>query len=835
MRINKKIKKIALYTVLFIFLLALFPAFLIFNKIRNDYPLREYIKDNYVSELSDDVGLYMTNDSENIQIHTLQISLSDSAINDLNSQIDSRILKLNSGEANLLGTSKWDYVKATAIYDADTLDLKMRIRGDMPSNYNQGISKATFRINVKGEQLLLGKKKLSVIRPELESGYYGFLFYKCFKDEGFLSNHIEIIRLEINGEYVGLRFLQEGFSKELVESSFNREGPILRFKDDCVDSEGRYNEYDFPELEAYKENKTLKTPGLAKNYARAISKYEALIKGTISVEQCFNVDDYAKYYALCDVFLAHHSNICQNIKLYFNPINDKFEPIAWDPSSYNRFDLKLPIFKGHNQRFGEICNNQREYPIHYLLSKSDQFLEQYTLYLHEYSNSDVFIKMISEYSVIIEQTKPELFRQNFQNNFDPDNFTKTINSIRSDFRQKQQLHANYYIQDSLLSIRSLSNLPLIIDSLKYNDTVVASGQIISPNGFIEMTIESGPIDPTAKKIKVYSKVLGTNYTAKYKTKLFYSADHEQSSLFNESFDSSLFIMDFENRIFKLNKKNITISNDLFVPDFGMTWVIEPGTVIELAGSNIVCESNLSCIGTAESPILIKSYSTGGIIVKNNDEESQFINTAFQGLSSPSRDNWFLTGAVTFYNTKVLIDSCFFKDNKSEDALNLVSCEFKINNSELKNCMSDALDIDFGNGEINNITVFNSKNDALDFSGAKIEIDGARLCNVGDKALSGGEKSSIIAQNVTVDSAFIGIASKDLSIVKLRNLVIRNTKHSSVAYQKKSQFGKSQIIIANSDPIPSNHIIEMGCTYIVNGEIVKANSREVYKMLYPPIP
>jgi hypothetical protein len=836
---RKKIKKTFKYIILLIFVLSIFPAFIIINKVKNDYPLREYIKDNFLSEIKNDINTYLTFNTESTsnkftELRTLNIQISDSSINHLNTQIDERINKLNKGEVTLLGTSNWDYVTAKAIFDIDTLSLKMRIRGDMPSNYNKGISEATFRINIKGEKLLIGKKKLSIIKPVMESGYYGYLFYKCFKNEGFLANQIEIIKLEINGVYVGIRFLQEGFSKELVESSSKREGPVLRFKDDCVDSEGRYNEHLFPELIAYKENKTLKTPNLSKTYARALNKYDEFIEGNINVDQCFNIEEFAKYYALCDVFLAHHSNICQNIKLYFNPVNDKFEPIAWDPSSYNRFELNLDIFKGHNQRFGEICNNQREYPIHYILAQNRKFLETYTHYLNYYTNNDILIGMIGKYSKLIEQTNPELFRQDFQNNYDIENFLKTINNIKSDFKQKQQLYGNYFIKDSILSIRSLSNLPIQIDSIKYKDTIIITNYIISPNSSLKIQLALNNIVPGSNKIKIYSSVIGTQNKSKYKAKIFYSIDNNKNTLFTETFDSSLFNIDYTAKTIKLNKKHIRIEQDLYIPNSHFTWVIIPGTTIELVNSNIICESNVSSVGTVYEPIIFKSTSQGGILIKNNNIQSILKNTKFIGLSAPLVDNWTLSGAVTFYNTKVLIDSCTFQDNDSEDALNLVSCHFKINNSILNNSLSDALDIDFGSGDINNITVNNSKNDALDFSGASININGAQLSNIGDKALSGGEQSTIISNDINIDSCLIAIASKDLSTVKVHNLKITNSTYSCVAYQKKSQFGKSKIIIKNSKNIPNNHIIEVGCTYILNNELINGTNLNVYKQLYTVI-
>ena len=97
----------------------------------------------------------------------------------------------------MLGTSKWKYVKANAYYNKDTFIIELRIRVDMPSNYNKSIEESTLRLNIKKDKALAGKRKISLIRPALESGYYGFLFYKCFHDFGFLANSIDFVKLQI--------------------------------------------------------------------------------------------------------------------------------------------------------------------------------------------------------------------------------------------------------------------------------------------------------------------------------------------------------------------------------------------------------------------------------------------------------------------------------------------------------------------------------------------------------------------------------------------------------------------------------------------------------------
>lgn len=516
-----KIKFVIKYLVFLSSLTFVFPAYILLKRISNDYPLREYIKDKFIVQLIDDISLYFSSGHlAEKPIPTIYIELSDSALYSLTKQRDQRLSALLNGDMHLLGSNHWNYVSGKAIYHLDTFKIKIRLRGDMPSNYNRSLQESTMRLNVKNGRFLAGKRKLSLIRPALESGYYGYLFYKCFDDFGFISNDLEIVKMYFNGKYSGLRFLQEGFSKELLESSERTNGPIFRFKNDCVDEQNRYNPSGFPEMIAYGEEKILKDTVLSDIYAKALNKYNEFIKGNIDVSKCFNVREYGRFYALCDVFLSHHSNKCQNIKLYFNSIINKFEPIAWDPNSFERYNINLDINKGHNQRFGKICNDPIRYPLHYVLSKNNDFLRSYTAYLKEYSQDSLVLKKINKHVKIISSTERTLFRESFQERYDSKKILINLSKIAQDFCQNQLHYGNYYIKEKELSIRSLSNLPIIIDSVRFINQTITLNWIIPPNNIVEETIAFDSIKGSPEKVKIYSRIVNSKKISKYEAKVF---------------------------------------------------------------------------------------------------------------------------------------------------------------------------------------------------------------------------------------------------------------------------------------------------------------------------
>ena len=81
----------------------------------------------------------------------------------------------------------------------------------------------------------------------------------------------------------------------------------------------------------------------------------------------------------------------------------------------------------------------------------------------------------------------------------------------------------------------------------------------------------------------------------------------------------------------------------------------------------------------------------------------------------------IMGSINFFQTNVIIENTKFKNIFSEDAVNIVSSDYSINESFFENIKSDAIDIDFSNGRITNSEFLNIQNDAIDFSGSKSEI------------------------------------------------------------------------------------------------------------------
>ena len=129
---------------------------------------------------------------------------------------------------------------------------------------------------------------------------------------------------------------------------------------------------------------------------------------------------------------------------------------------------------------------------------------------------------------------------------------------------------------------------------------------------------------------------------------------------------------------------------------------------------MIAQGAIIAKGTAENPITFTSMddSWGGALVTNAKKRSSIEHLHFSNAVGigPSlqkqgidRIGWMLTGGLTFHECNVDILNCKFKGLRSEDALNLISSDFRMLGCFFSEVSSDALDGDFVKGLIKGVS------------------------------------------------------------------------------------------------------------------------------------
>ena len=147
----------------------------------------------------------------------------------------------------------------------------------------------------------------------------------------------------------------------------------------------------------------------------------------------------------------------------------------------------------------------------------------------------------------------------------------------------------------------------------------------------------------------------------------------------------------------------------------------------------------------------------------------------------------LTGCVNIVNSTLQNVSISLVNGACEDSLNVVSSTGNFANISIRNGFSDAVDLDFSRLRIDQVEVETTGNDCFDVSSGSYELIDARFSGCGDKGLSVGERSVVEVQDIRVESALIGVSSKDSSRVTIKAAELISVPTCLEAYRKKQEF------------------------------------------------
>jgi hypothetical protein len=197
----------------------------------------------------------------------------------------------------------------------------------------------SFRILIKGEKTFLGMRKFSIQHPRERKWLKEWLFTNILYNNNILSPRISFIKVFINDEHWGIYLLEESFSKELLEFNKRRESVIVKISEYFSWAIMKYSlkqdnippEHVHENIEMFDYDKYSKNKHFVNLYTVAKMKYQLALNRSEEFSKLFDVNKMAVYWALCDLFQAHHGcRTTHNMRFYFNPLSSLLEPIHFD-------------------------------------------------------------------------------------------------------------------------------------------------------------------------------------------------------------------------------------------------------------------------------------------------------------------------------------------------------------------------------------------------------------------------------------------------------------------------------------------------------------------------
>lgn len=789
------------------------------------------------------------------------------------------VLKLQyQSETALNGQRKsmfFEFVPAEINYNKNIYEVKLRLKGDRPIHYSDK-DKWSFRIKVKDGKTLFNMKEFSIQKPATRNYIYEWIFHKMLEKEGILSLRYKFVKMIFNGKDLGVYALEEHFDKYLIESRMRRDGPIVRFDETYGNGENLSE----ASIEPFNSSQwALPEEKLLVN--KAVSLLEEFRLGKLKISQVFDVEKFAKFFAITDLLGTQHAALWKSMRFYYNPITSKLEPIGFDGQHGNLSDSEIKenlltatfamnensYFSNYHEWFKLLFNDPNNFD-KVFFEKYIQTLERMTndKYLNDFFediNEELERNLILLHmdaplgAARINSTGPDLFR------FSAESFYKRQYYIKELFQQiPERVHAyiNEFDDKRIdVEVGNFEAFPIEALSLTYlkdGETKIlypAKNDIISPKKISTVPSDVPPYKIIEFDFKDKSWTTSLNNFMKLTYKIVGSQKvkivdiHPWARVGNKVMNDDFIRQKPNYTEFKFletneSKKEIVIkpgtwaiNSSLIFPE-GYKIVCRKGTKLDLQNSAIILSySPLQLSGEKENPIEIYSsdFKGQGIVVINANAESSFRYVVFKNLSNPLNNGWELTGAVTFYNSLVSFSNCRFVESRCEDALNLIQSVFSIDNTIFSKTQSDAIDSDFSKGRITNSSFYETGNDALDVSGTTISMENIYIFKSGDKGVSAGEKSFVKGENIKVEGGEIAFASKDLSQVNVNGVGINSSKIGFTAYQKKPEYGPGIINVAkiammNVD-VP--YLVEKKSKVIVEGKIIQSDQEQIKNILY----
>ena len=274
------------------------------------------------------------------------------------------------------------FSRATLNYNQNDFDIKMRVKGDRTLHWFDRYQ-TSYRIDLRGDDRIWGLEEFSVQKPITRNYVYEYIFHKYLEAKNLIALKYFFINLSLNDTEQGIYAVEEGFSKELIERNKKRNGPIFGLEES--------NSFNYPKVEYDLYSKNYWQSNHSDLIKNAKIKLEKIKNNATNIDQIFDLEKWAMYFAIIDLTGNFHGSIPKSVKLYYNPVTAEFEPIGFDGHyNSNLFEnfLILDFLDTKNRNCSYICD-QREWYLRFL--KNDQFKNIYFQKLKEIS-SKKFIK-----------------------------------------------------------------------------------------------------------------------------------------------------------------------------------------------------------------------------------------------------------------------------------------------------------------------------------------------------------------------------------------------------------------------------------------------------------
>lgn len=775
---------------------------------------------------------------------------------------------------NVLNTTDSDFVPAEIRYGDRVLKAKVRLKGDR-TDHLRG-NKWSLRVQIKGDDQLFGMQRFSLMNPRVRASQEEALAYDFLKSLNLLVPRFFFVDLVINGRHIGVMALEEVPRKEMLESQGRRDSVIVRFDDsffwDTYALNGFYDpnsdDFAYTIVRISEAGRVRRSDKLSKDQRIAVGLMRSFVEGSLKASEVFDAESFARYLAAIEVLNARSALWWANLRFYYNPITARLEPVASDVmSDDNQFNLGRSAFvQSMDLRLTRVALEDPNIRVPFLrelarLAKAikdgsfEAFLkpldEEYLGLLHRelpILPPFDFKRLKKRADILLTVTNENL---DYFNSFGEKGHTEVLRAHITEGQKGDTLELTNILQ-APLEVISMSWQPLFGGGLP--EKLKAKLPLDFP---LKLEATGWRLAPVVVRIPFYSphgvrRNFKLHIVARIKDQQrTYEVNASEyiglldnrpipSPTLAETLSEHPFMQDAGNGVLRIQPGRHTVWTSVATPP-GYELQIPAGTTLLFtADAGLIVRGMLNMEGTETRPIVLDALQTShdepgwqGIFVLNAQKPSIWRHVQIRNTTGVKYAGWELTGGTNLYESEVRLESVTIQGNRAEDALNIVRSEFFLENLNISNTVSDAVDSDFSHGTVKGGVFDNigtaGGGDAIDVSGSIVMVTGSQFHNISDKALSVGEGSQMTARDLHIDGVVTGAASKDASRLTISASVIENAQVAGLmAYVKKPQYGPASIEAEGLRFVntPIDALAQTGSSIRIDGDLVPVRDLSV---------
>jgi len=720
-----------------------------------------------------------------------------------------------------------DYVPGKIRFRNKTLDIKLRLKGDMPDHFDG--DKWSFRVHVKGDDHLLGMRRFSLQHPRTRNFENEILYFEALKREGVLVPRYFFTDVYVNGKRIGLMALEEHFSKELLESQGRRESVIIKFDETVWWSPHRdqylFGNFELAKITPFRLNKISKTKKLSVDLNMARGLLRAFVNRKLPPSKVFDPDLMGRFLAVADAWRAWHQiKGWKNFRFYYNPVTALLEPIGFDGGILKSKYLNEPSPFTSPLVSSIIHGDPR------IRSVYKKTIERLAREMDE-GITEKWTRPISEQQIGILH-KEFLTLKSLDFDLIEKRTRETKQRINATFDMYPEVLQAYIIDEQMgASLELVNPLPHALEVLDIQCSNKISGENLAVDFSVPFTFPllmnptplgdlpkiytlpyQKPEDDGKCLLRIKVKIIGEEIVrwidAQLYSPVLYQHPMPEMTLEETLSEHQFLKFDADSKTMSVKSGEWEVTNWIIVPrQIGLK--IPQGTILRFnSDSGLLARGGITISGTQQKPVILEALgdpgekqSWPGIVLMKTQKPSIWSHVKIFKTSGVSKGGWSLTGGVNFYESDIIMDNVSFFGNQSEDALNIIRSKFDLKNITIKNTTSDGFDSDFSRGTIENSRFENigsqGGGDGVDVSGSEVTVINSYFENISDKGISVGENSNLKATNIDIKNADIGVASKDGSLLSISDSKISKIRKAGlISYIKKTEYGPPEILAKN---------------------------------------